>query len=111
MNASSSTGEEAPISPEEFERDMSRWTKRRACHRRSKTVVFEKICKGMYVSHVWDMWLNHELIWDASVGRKWELTWSESYLGLMAPTKRSKKFDTMAEAREHANEIAARSRR
>lgn len=90
--------------------EMQRQKLARDRRKRSKTVVFQKICKGLYISHEWGMSLHHEAVWSAAVGRKWELTWSESYLGLMVPTKRSQKFDTIKDAREHANALAARSR-
>ena len=84
--------------------------KRRARARKrrksSKTVVFQKIHKGLYISHEWGMTLDHEATWSRDVDRKWVLTWKESYMGLMAPSQRSQKFDTIGEARAHANALA-----
>jgi len=71
----------------------------------SKTVVFQKIHRGLYISHEWGMTLDHEATWSQDVGRKWILTWRESYMGLMAPSERKLKFDTIAEARAHANAL------
>lgn len=88
--------------------DLARSKRARARRKASKTVVFQKIHKGLYISHEWGMTLSHEVTWFKSVGRKWELTWQESYMGLMAPSKQSKKFDTIKEARAHANALAAR---
>lgn len=90
--------------------EMKREDANRKQRQRSKTVMFKKICKGLYISHEWNMSLSHEAVWSRDVGRKWELTWKESYMGLMAATKCSKKFDTIADARKFANNLAAKSR-
>lgn len=87
---------------------LARGRRARARRKTSKTVVFQKIYKGLYISHEWGMTLSHEAVWSKAVGRKWELTWKESYMGLMAPSKQSKKFDTFKEARAHANALATR---
>jgi len=73
---------------------------------RAKHVVFKKICRGLYISHKYGMGLSHESVWSKYDGRKWVLSWSEtSGLGLLTPNKRTKKFDTAAEARAYANAL------
>lgn len=86
--------------------EYKRRARSRKRRQRSKTVVFQKIHRGLYISHEWGMTLDHEATWSQDVGRKWILTWRESYTGLMAPSERKKKFDTIGEARGHANALA-----
>lgn len=95
----------------DIDTEMRRDTLNRKRRQKSKTVVFKKICTGLYISHEWGMSLSHEATWYASIGRKWELTWKESHMGLMVPSKQYRKFDTIAEARIYANQIAEQSRR
>lgn len=87
--------------------DLDRATAARARRKRSKTPVFKKICKGHYVCHEFSMFLSHELVWSKDAGRKWELTFHlTSGMGLLAPSRHSKKFDSMQEARAYANALA-----
>jgi hypothetical protein len=68
------------------------------------SVVFKKICRGLYINHEYGMSLSHEAVWHRDVGRKWELTFQLRYL-MMAPSKHTKKFDTIKEARAYANAL------
>ncbi len=61
--------------------DLNRSRRARACRKRSTTVVFQRIHKGLYISHEHDMTLGHEPMWSRDVGRKWELTFRLSYIG------------------------------
>jgi hypothetical protein len=93
--------------------DVSDWvvrTKRaRERRKRSATVVFQKIHKGLYISHECGMTVDHEATWHKDNGRKWILSWHEaSGMGLLAPNKCSKKFDTLKEARAYANALVRR---
>jgi hypothetical protein len=85
--------------------EMARSTRNRARRQRSTTVVFQKLHKGLYMSHEHGMTLSHEPVWFQDVGRKWELSFQLSHMGLMAPSKHSKKFDTIQEARAYANAL------
>lgn len=80
----------------------------RARRKRSATIVFQKIHKGLYISHERGMTLSHEPVWSREVGRKWELTFQLSHMGIMTPSKHTKKFDTIKEARAYANALASR---
>jgi len=91
-----------------MDRELARSRAGRARRKRSATVVFQKIHKGLYISHEWGMSLSHEPVWSKDAGRKWELTFKLSHMGLMAPSKHSKKFDTIKEARAYANALAAK---
>jgi len=78
----------------------------RARRVRAATVIFQKICKGLYISHERGMALSHELTWHKAEGRKWILSWHEtSGLGLFSPNKLSKKFDSVSDARAYANAL------
>jgi len=85
--------------------ELDRITRARARRARSATVVFQKICQGQYISHEHGMSLSHELVWSRGAGRKWELTYQLSYRAMFAPSKHTKRFDTIAEAREYANAL------
>src|SRR5688572_11223405 len=87
---------------------LARSKRARARRRASKTVVFQKVHKGLYMSHEYGMTLSHEAVWSRDVGRKWELTFKLSHMGLMAPSEHRKKFDTIKEARAYANALIAR---
>lgn len=87
---------------------LARTKRARARRKASKTVVFQKIHKGLYISHECGMTLSHEPVWSRDIGRKWELTFQLSHMGLMAPSKHSKKFDTIKEARAYANALVSR---
>jgi hypothetical protein len=68
------------------------------------TVVWKKLSKGLYISHEHGMTLSHEVVWSRYPGRKWELTFKLQY-GMLTPTKHTKKFDTVKEARAYANAL------
>lgn len=76
--------------------------KRRQRAVKAGRVVFQKVHRGLYMSHETGMTIDHEVVWDRSVGRKWVLTWSERHMGLIDAGKRSKKFDTVKDARVYA---------
>lgn len=93
--------------------EVSDWVARskraQARRKRSATVVFQKIHKGVYISHECGMTLDREAVWYKDNGRKWVLSWHEtSGMGLLAPNKCSKRFDTLKEARDHANALVRR---
>ena len=93
---------------EAMDRDLNRSKRARARRKRSTTVVFQRIHKGLYISHEHDMTLSHEPVWSCDVGRKWELTFQLSYMSLLAPSRHTKKFDTLKEARVYANALVRR---
>lgn len=76
-----------------------------------KPLVFKKIHKGLYINHEFKMTLEHEVSWRISEGRKWIAAWNESYMGLMEPTRRTRKFDAMADARAFLNNLVSRERK
>lgn len=84
---------------------LARSKRARARRKRSTTVVFQKICKGLYISHEHGMSLSHEVVWARSAQRRWELTYQLSYMGIMTPSKHSKKFDSIKDARAYANAL------
>jgi len=85
---------------------IARGKRARARRKQSATVIFQKIHKGLYISHEYGMGLSHEPVWSKYEGRKWVLTWSvSSFPGLLASNKVSKKFDTIKEARAYANAL------
>lgn len=86
--------------------ELARSKRARARRKRSATVVFQKIHKGLYISHEYNMSLSHEPVWSRDVGRKWELRFQLRYL-MMAPSKHTKKFDTFKEARAYANALVS----
>jgi hypothetical protein len=86
--------------------ELARKTAGRKRHARAKTVIFVKICRGLYISHAHDMGLSHEPVWNKHEGRKWVLSWKvTSFAGLFEGNKVTKKFDTMQEARAFANAL------
>lgn len=93
---------------EAMDRDLNRSKRARSRRKRSMTVVFQRLHKGLYISHEHGMTLSHEPVWSRDVGRKWELTFQLSYMGLLAPSKHTKKFDTLKEARTYANVLVRR---
>lgn len=101
------SGMEIKAMPNQALTEHERMVKARARRKRSKRPIFQKISKGLYISHEFGMTLSHEMVWSKDIGRRWELTFHiTSGMGLMAPSKHSKKFDTMQEAREYANALA-----
>ena len=72
------------------------------------TIKFRKLCLGVYWNDQYNFSIHHEPVWSAQAGRKWVAEWKESYLGLMMPTKRSLKFDTLAEARAFLTSLVDR---
>ena len=89
----------------EMTAELARSKRARARRKASTTVVFQKVHKGLYMSHEYGMTLSHEAVWSRDIGRKWELTFKLSHMGLMEPSKHSKKFDTIKEARAYANAL------
>lgn len=94
----------------DLDTNLSRSKAARARRKRSATVVFQKISKGLYISHEHAMTLSHEAVWSKGARRKWELTYQLSYMGLMAPSKYTKKFDSIKEARTYANALIAKEK-
>jgi len=93
----------------DMDAELARGKRARARRNASKTVVFQKVCKGLYMSHEHGMSLSHEPVWSKYEGRKWVLTYGVStFPGLMAANKVSKKFDTIKEARTYANALVSR---
>lgn len=85
--------------------ELARSKRARVRRKRSTTVVFQRIHKGLYISHEYGMTLSHEATWSRDAGRKWELTFKLSYMGLMESSTHRKKFDTIKEARAYANAL------
>ncbi len=72
-----------------------------------KDLTFKRVTRGFYTNTRERMSIEHELFWNEGEGRKWVATWHESAMwGLMAPEKRSRKFDSLAEARDFLNGLA-----
>lgn len=94
-----------------YDDDLRRDSATRKRHASADRVIFKKICRGLYISHAYSMTLSHEVVWSKDVGRRWELTFHiTSGMGLLAPSKHSKKFNTIAEARAYANALAEKGK-
>lgn len=73
--------------------------------RKTKRLVFKRVSRGFYWNSENGMSISRELVWDKDCGRKWVAEWKESYMGLMVPSKRFKKFDTLQEARQFLEDL------
>lgn len=76
----------------------------------AKTVIFQKVCRGLYMSHERGMTLSHEAVWDRAIGRKWVLTYKVTTFALLEGNKVTEKFNTIAEARARANRLLQESK-
>ena len=66
---------------------------------------FRKICKGLYKNDEHGISLDHESTWRRVEGRKWIMSWEVTSAPGVAPSPRTQKFESMAEARRFAEEL------
>lgn len=69
--------------------------------------VFHRVCDGLYTDVKWRMTIDYEAVWSKAEGRKWVARWrTTTCMGLGASQERSRKFDSLTEARRFLVEMA-----